>query len=93
MDVKEFFYNGGVVKCKDHTESDVVVQIALAAGIPRFRYHDSRGDFHGVCVNGSTGRLDFYPIGCDAWCEGTPFVEWMVQYGFAIRPTPVEDLI
>ena len=93
MDVKEFFYNGGVVKCVDRTESDVVVRIALEAGILPFRHHDPCGDCHGVCWNQRTSRLDFYPIGCSEWRNGTPFAEWMAQYGFAINPTPVEDLI
>ena len=92
MDVKEFFYNGGVVKCKDRTESDVVIEIAVQEGISPSVCHDPRGQFHGVTYNADTHRMDFYSVGSPLWCKGTPFDEWMATYA-GQSSASVEDLI
>ena len=93
MDVKEFFYNGGMVSCKDRTESDVVIQIAEDAGFRNDGGHDPDGLFHVVCVHSDSVWLSFYHVDSPQARRGTPFAEWMAQYVHAAKPTPVEDLI
>lgn len=91
MDVKEFFYEGGIVKCHDRTESDVVIEICRQEGLSVYAKHDPDGICHGVFWD--YDHIGFYMNGCDEWESGTPFSEWMEQYAHSVKPTPVEDLL
>ena len=93
MDVKEFFYNGGCVQCKDRTESDVIIEIVKEAGFHVYGDHDPNGCYHAVLLEDGTTMITFARNGDSLWRNGTPFAEWMRQYDRACKPTPVEDLI
>lgn len=93
MDVKEFFYNGGCVKCVDRTESDVVIEICRQVGLPVYPAHDPNGIHHGVYWNSLCEEIGFQENGSPLWSLGTPFAEWMEQCVRVAKPTPVEDLI
>lgn len=93
MDVKEFFYNGGCVKCVDRTESDVVIRVCRKEGFWIAGSHNPNGDYHGVVWDDRARHIGFLLNGSLAWQSGTPFAEWMEQYVRVAKPTPVEDLI
>lgn len=92
MDVKEFFYSGGLVACKDSNESDVVIGICCQEGFLIYSHHDPDGIFHGVFWNEDTDMIDFYSVGSREWKEGISFVEWMAMYDKYAK-VPVEDLL
>lgn len=59
MDVKEFFYNGGCVQCKDRTESDVIIDIVKEAGFSVYDDHDPDGCYHAVLLEEGDTMITF----------------------------------
>lgn len=94
MDVKEFFYSGGVVKCKDRIESDVVIDICRREGFDVFDEHDPYGDYHGAYYSKLYNHITFYRNHSSSWNSGTPYAEWIEEYRYGMcNPVCVEDLI
>lgn len=97
MDIKEFFYEGGIVRCVDHTESDVVIALCQEAGLRCPDSHDPYDDYHGVAVADNNGkpvdRLAFWRNGSSKWESGMPFDIWMERYGYPNSSPEVGDLL
>lgn len=90
MDIERFFYSGGIVKCEDRTESDVVIQICVDAGLSVYELHDPDGLYHGVYYDIGSKEICFYLNGSNKWSEGISFKDWMKHIKQDIM---IEDLI
>ena len=90
MDIERFFYSGGIVKCEDRTESDVVIQICIDAGFPVYKFHNPNSHYHGVYYDKTSKEICFYLNGSYKWSEGISFKDWMKHIKQDIM---IEDLI
>lgn len=91
MNIKDFFYNGGIVKCVDRTESDVVIEMCRETGLDIYPYHDPDGEFHGAYWEDDIRKITFYRNGSSSWERGTPFSEWLSL--FSLPNVDINDLI
>ncbi len=89
MDIQDFFLSGGVVKCMDRTESDIVIDMCRNVGMPIHGSHDPNGPYHGAFWKDAA--ITFYKVGGREWMDGVPFEEWLALT--KQQPIDVEDLI
>lgn len=91
MDIYEFFRRGGVVKCKDQSESDQVIVVCRDSGFQIFEEHGPSCPYHGVYY--AHKLIMLCKIGSSRWRNGMPFQEWMDQYDPNTVLPDIEDLI
>lgn len=63
MEIKDFFYHGGIVKCLDRTESDVAIEMCREAGLDIYPYHNPDNKYHGVYWEDTMRQISFYRNG------------------------------
>ncbi len=93
MDVKEFFYSGGVVACKDRTESDVLIEICESVGILVRYAHDPDSPFHTAAYRRDEDTLAFYAIGHPINGEAVSFQDWHSNIVNPQSIVAVDDLL
>ena len=91
MTVREFFENGGVVRCESEQEDAAVIEHCRDAGLKILNTHDSREKYWGLTLY--AGRISGYMKGSVAWEDGTPYDEFLHLCGLRGSVPPLDDLI
>ena len=93
MTVKDFFNNGGVVRCESADEDAAVIAICLEEEIPVYAGHNSYSPEHYWGLTMFRGHIVGYMEGSSGWCAGTPYHDFLALCGKAETLSPVDDLI
>ena len=91
MTVREFFENGGVVRCESEQEDAAVIEHCRDAGLKILNTHDSREKYWGLTMYAV--RIFGYMAGGVAWRNVTPYASVVHISGLRGSVPPLDDLI
>lgn len=91
MTVREFFENGGVVRCESEQEDAAVIEHCRDAGLAVFPKHDPKKKYWGLTL--FNGHISGYMVGSPIWEDGTPYNEFLLVCGLSGSVPPLDDLI
>ena len=91
MTVRDFFENGGVVRCESEQEDAAVIEHCRDAGLKVLDSHDSKERYWGLTLY--AGRISGFMKGSVAWEHGTPYDEFLYLCGLRGSIPPLDDLI